>query len=94
MVGEPTKRQRAAIARPATLSGIADRRAAGIAVTVWVMIHTAFPYSYNFERHIFGHAHGTQGVVRSKDTLFTNAALLGIDGDLNQQAVVSWLPRT
>lgn len=44
--------------------------------------------------HIFGHAHGAHGVVSSEDTLFANAALLGIDGDLNHQAVVLRLPRT
>ena len=44
--------------------------------------------------HIFGHAHGAHGVVSSDDTLFVNAALLGIDGDLNQQAVILRLPRT
>ena len=43
--------------------------------------------------HIFGHAHGVHGVVSSDDTLFVNAALLGIDGDLNQHAVVLRLPR-
>jgi Icc-related predicted phosphoesterase len=43
--------------------------------------------------HIFGHAHGAHGVVSSEDTLFVNAALLGVDGDLNQQAVVLRIPR-
>ena len=43
--------------------------------------------------HIFGHAHGAHGVVSTEDTLFVNAALLGIDGDLNQHAVVLRLPR-
>jgi len=43
--------------------------------------------------HIFGHVHGAHGVVTHGDTLFVNAALLGVHGELNQKPVVFRLPR-
>jgi Icc-related predicted phosphoesterase len=43
--------------------------------------------------HIFGHVHGSHGTVSTEETLFVNAALLGLDGDLNESAIVLRMPR-
>jgi predicted phosphodiesterase len=38
--------------------------------------------------HVFGHIHAGYGTVRTPDTLFVNASLLGEDGSLSRQPVV------
>jgi predicted phosphodiesterase len=38
--------------------------------------------------HVFGHIHAGYGKVRTPDTLFVNASLLGEDGSLSRQPVV------
>jgi len=42
--------------------------------------------------HIFGHIHGAHGIVSTERTLFVNAALLGLDGDLSASAIVIRVP--
>ena len=43
--------------------------------------------------HVFGHVHGANGMVRTDDTLFVNAALLGPDGDIAYDPIVLRMPR-
>jgi len=43
--------------------------------------------------HVFGHIHGAHGMVSNEDTVFVNAALLGLDGDLSWPATVLRLPK-
>ena len=43
--------------------------------------------------HVFGHVHGAHGTVNTEETLFVNAALLGLNGDLGQAPVVLRIPR-
>jgi predicted phosphodiesterase len=38
--------------------------------------------------HVFGHIHAGYGMVRTPDTLFVNASLLGEDGSLSRHPVV------
>jgi Icc-related predicted phosphoesterase len=38
--------------------------------------------------HVFGHVHGAYGMLTGGDTLFVNAALLGLDGSLTNSPVV------
>jgi Icc-related predicted phosphoesterase len=38
--------------------------------------------------HVFGHVHGTYGMTSSDNTLFVNAALLGLDGSIAHPPVV------
>jgi Icc-related predicted phosphoesterase len=38
--------------------------------------------------HVFGHIHGGHGTLRTDDTLFVNASLLGDDGSLGRKPVV------
>lgn len=42
--------------------------------------------------HIFGHVHGAHGVVSAGQTLFVNAALLGVEGDVGAIPIVVRLP--
>lgn len=42
--------------------------------------------------HIFGHIHGTSGVVNTDDTLFVNAALLGSGGGIESHPIALRLP--
>jgi Icc-related predicted phosphoesterase len=41
--------------------------------------------------HVFGHVHGAYGVFETDHTTFTNAALLGIHGDLDKTPILSQL---
>ena len=44
--------------------------------------------------HIFGHVHGGYGMLRTSDTRFVNASLLGEDGRLSRQPlVIDLMPR-
>jgi Icc-related predicted phosphoesterase len=43
--------------------------------------------------HVFGHAHGCYGTLDTPDTLFTNVALLGLDGGLSNPPVVLQMRR-
>ena len=43
--------------------------------------------------HVFGHCHGAYGVLRTKHTLFVNAALFGQAGDLDKPPMVIELNR-
>lgn len=43
--------------------------------------------------HVFGHVHGAHGTFMTEDTLFVNAALLGLDGDINEAPIVIQIPR-
>ncbi|MGC1780982.1 MAG: metallophosphatase domain-containing protein [Acidobacteriaceae bacterium] len=38
--------------------------------------------------HVFGHVHGSRGTFSTDETLFVNAALLGIDGDIDANPIV------
>lgn len=38
--------------------------------------------------HVFGHVHTAYGVMPTKSTLFVNAALLGLEGDLENRPIV------
>ena len=38
--------------------------------------------------HVFGHIHAGYGTLRTDDTLFVNASLLGEDGSLSRKPVV------
>lgn len=42
--------------------------------------------------HVFGHVHGAHGTEISGETLFVNAALMGLDGDLSESAIVLRMP--
>jgi Icc-related predicted phosphoesterase len=42
--------------------------------------------------HVFGHVHGAHGMEISGETLFVNAALMGLDGDLSESAIVLRMP--
>ncbi len=44
--------------------------------------------------HVFGHCHGGHGLVSGADTLFVNAAMLGLDGNLAFQPTVVQLRST
>lgn len=43
--------------------------------------------------HLFGHVHGAYGVTSIEDTMFVNAALLGLDGGIGWSPIVLRLPR-
>lgn len=43
--------------------------------------------------HLFGHVHGAHGMVNTEETLFANAALLGLDGDVSESPIVLRMPR-
>jgi Icc-related predicted phosphoesterase len=43
--------------------------------------------------HVFGHIHGAHWIVSSERTLFVNAALLGLDGELSATAIVIRIPQ-
>lgn len=38
--------------------------------------------------HVFGHVHGARGIFETSQTTFVNAAMLGIDADLDQNPIV------
>ena len=38
--------------------------------------------------HVFGHIHAGYGMLRTRDTLFVNASLLGEDGSLSREPIV------
>jgi Icc-related predicted phosphoesterase len=38
--------------------------------------------------HVFGHVHGAHGIYETSQTTFVNAAMLGIDGDLDPNPIV------
>jgi Icc-related predicted phosphoesterase len=38
--------------------------------------------------HVFGHIHGAYGVLRSQPTMFANAALIGVEGNLDRVPLV------
>ena len=38
--------------------------------------------------HVFGHVHGAHGIFQTDQTTFVNAALLGVDGDLEDSPIV------
>jgi Icc-related predicted phosphoesterase len=38
--------------------------------------------------HVFGHVHGAHGIFQTDQTTFVNAALLGVDGDLENSPIV------
>jgi len=38
--------------------------------------------------HVFGHVHGAHGIFETSQTTFVNAAMLGIDGDLDQNPIL------
>jgi Icc-related predicted phosphoesterase len=42
--------------------------------------------------HVFGHVHGAHGTEIYGETLFVNAALMGLDGDLSESAIVLRMP--
>lgn len=42
--------------------------------------------------HVFGHVHGAHGRF-TEETLFVNAALLGIEGDIHEAPIVIRIPR-
>jgi len=42
--------------------------------------------------HVFGHIHGGHGTLSTERTLFVNAALLGLDGELSASAIVIRVP--
>ena len=44
--------------------------------------------------HLFGHVHGAHGMRNVNDTLFVNAALLGLDGGIGETPIVLRMPRT
>jgi len=37
--------------------------------------------------HVFGHVHGAHGIFQTNDTMFVNAALLGLDGGIDKAAI-------
>jgi Icc-related predicted phosphoesterase len=43
--------------------------------------------------HVFGHIHGAHGLTSNEDTVFVNAAMLGLDGDLSWPATVLRISR-
>ena len=43
--------------------------------------------------HVFGHVHTGYGIFETDDTTFVNAALLGIDGDLEKSPIVFQMTR-
>jgi Icc-related predicted phosphoesterase len=43
--------------------------------------------------HVFGHAHGGYGVLRTTNTCFVNAALFDLDGSLNKRPIVLEISR-
>lgn len=43
--------------------------------------------------HVFGHIHGAHGTLSREETVFVNAALLGLDGALSESAIVLRMPR-
>ena len=42
--------------------------------------------------HVFGHIHAGYGTLRTPDTIFVNASLLGDSGSLDREPVVIDLP--
>jgi Icc-related predicted phosphoesterase len=42
--------------------------------------------------HVFGHVHGAHGTETTPETLYVNAAVLGLDGDLSKFAIVLSMP--
>jgi Icc-related predicted phosphoesterase len=43
--------------------------------------------------HVFGHVHGAHGMLSVGETLYVNAALLGVDGALSEPAIALRIPR-
>jgi Icc-related predicted phosphoesterase len=43
--------------------------------------------------HLFGHMHGAHGMVASEDTVFVNAALLGLSGGIEKAPIVLRIPQ-
>jgi len=43
--------------------------------------------------HVFGHVHGAHGTFSTEETVFVNAALLGLDGDINEVPIVIQMAR-
>lgn len=43
--------------------------------------------------HVFGHIHGAHGTTSRGETLFVNAALLGVDGDVDAAPIGLRIPR-
>lgn len=43
--------------------------------------------------HLFGHAHMAYGVMDTENTLYVNAALMGLDGDLSKAPISLRMPR-
>lgn len=44
--------------------------------------------------HVFGHVHAAHGIFETSQTVFVNAAMLGIDGDLEQSPIVLQMSAT
>lgn len=44
--------------------------------------------------HVFGHVHGAYGMTSMGETVFVNAALLGLEGGLDQIPISLRIPRT
>jgi len=44
--------------------------------------------------HVFGHAHGAYGIFDTPDTLFINAAQLGLDGDVEHPPITLRITRS
>ena len=43
--------------------------------------------------HVFGHVHGAHGTFTTEGTVFVNAALLGIEGDIDEAPTIIRIPR-
>jgi len=43
--------------------------------------------------HVFGHVHGAHGIFQTNDTMFVNAALLGLDGGIDKDPIVLRMSR-
>jgi Icc-related predicted phosphoesterase len=43
--------------------------------------------------HVFGHVHGGHGMVTIDETVFVNAALLGMDGVITASVITLWMRR-
>jgi Icc-related predicted phosphoesterase len=44
--------------------------------------------------HVFGHIHGAHGMMSIRDTLFVNAALLGMEGYMDKAPIALRIPQT
>ncbi len=47
----------------------------------------------NPQLHLFGHIHGAHGMANIGETLFVNAAMLGLDGGIDSEPIVLRMPR-